>query len=112
MNECSNNGDKSGCSRRRAGHGGEGLFDWHNNKHIVQTVYGGPFVLYDNKPQQVVAPANYYVPTQDQQLPIKEKGKRTQLLNGIPVSVMNRYISQPCARRCMNDERRRLSPLF
>ena len=78
MNECSNNGDKLGCSRRRAGHGGEGLFDTQNNKHIVQTVYGGPFVLYSNKPQQVVAQANYYVPTQNQQLPIKEYGQRLQ----------------------------------
>lgn len=83
MNECSNNGDKTGCSRRRAGHVGEGLFDRHNNKHIVQTVYGGPFVLYNNKPQQVVAPANYYVPTQDQQLPIKEKGQRPQAATAV-----------------------------
>ncbi len=78
MNECSNNGDKVGCSRRRAEHGGKGLFDTHIKKHIVQTVYGGPFVLYSIKPQQVVALANYYVPTQNQQLPIKEKGQRLQ----------------------------------
>jgi hypothetical protein len=78
MNECSNNGDKIGCSRRRAEHGGKGLFDTHNNKRIVQIVYGGPFVLYSNKPQQVVALANYYVPTQDQQLPIKENGQHLQ----------------------------------
>jgi hypothetical protein len=78
MNECSNNGDKTGCSRRRAEHGGKGLFDWQNNKHIVQSVYGGQFVLYSNKPQQVVALANYFVPAQNQQLPIKEKRQRPQ----------------------------------
>ena len=77
MNECSNNGDKSGCSRRWAEQVGKGLFEKHEQKHIVQTVYGGPFVLY-NKPQQVVAKVNYYVPAQDQQLLIKETSQRLQ----------------------------------
>jgi hypothetical protein len=78
MNECSNNGDKIGCSRRPAEQVGKGLFNMHKQKHIVQTVYGGPFVLYSNNPQQVVAQANYYVPAQNQQLPIKDKGPRWQ----------------------------------
>ena len=79
MNECSNNGDKTGCSRRWAEQVEKGLFEKHQQKHIVRPVYGGPFVLYGNKPQQVVAMANYYVPTQDQQLPIKEKSQRLQV---------------------------------
>jgi hypothetical protein len=78
MNECSNNGDKSGCSRQWAEQMGKGLFEQHKQKHIVQTVYGGPFVLY-NKPQQVAAKANYFVPAQDQQLPIKETSQRQQV---------------------------------
>lgn len=78
MNECSNNGDKSGCSRQWAEQVGKGLFEKHEQKHIVQTVYGGPFLLY-NKPQQVAATANYYVPAQDQQLPIKETSRRLQV---------------------------------
>ena len=76
MNECSNNGDKIGCSRRWAEQVEKGLFEKHDQKHIV--VYGGPFVLY-NKPQQVVAIANYYVPAQNQQLPIKETSQRLQM---------------------------------
>lgn len=78
MNECSNNGDKSGCSRRWAEQVERGLFEKQKQKHIVQSVYGGPFVLY-NKPQQVVAIANYYVPAQNQQLPIKETSQRQQV---------------------------------
>ena len=54
------------------------LFEKQKQKHIVQSVYGGPFVLY-NKPQQVVAIANYYVPAQNQQLPIKETSQRRQV---------------------------------
>lgn len=77
MNECSNNSDKRGCSRRWAGQVEKGLFEQHQQKHIVHKVYGGPFVLY-NKPQQVAATANYYVPAQDQQLPINETSKRLQ----------------------------------
>jgi hypothetical protein len=94
MNECSNNGDKSGCSRQWAEQMGKGLFEQHKQKHIVQTVYGGPFVLY-NKPQQVAAKANYFVPAQDQQLPIKETSQSPQAvnyLNGIPVTIVNWYI--------------------
>jgi hypothetical protein len=72
----SNNSDKVSCSP--LGAGGKNLFETHIQKRIVQTVYGGPFVLYSNNPQQVVAMANYYVPTQNQQLPIKEKGPRSQ----------------------------------
>jgi hypothetical protein len=72
----SNNSDKVSCAP--SGAEGKNLFEQHSSKRIVQTVYGGPFVLYSNKPQQVVAVANYYVPTQNQQLPIKEKGERTQ----------------------------------
>jgi len=75
MNECSNNGDKTGCSRRWAEQVEKGLFEKHDQKHIV--VYGGPFVLY-NKPQQVVVNANYYIPAQIQQLPIKETSQRLQ----------------------------------
>jgi hypothetical protein len=78
MNECSNNGDKTGCSRRWAGQVEKGLFEKHDQKRIVQPVYGGPFVLY-NKPQQVVAMANYYVPAQNQQLPIKETSQGLQV---------------------------------
>jgi hypothetical protein len=78
MNECSNNGDKSGCSRRWAEQVEKRLFEKQKQKHIVQSVYGGPFVLY-NKPQQVVATANYYVPAQNQQLPIKEISQRRQV---------------------------------
>jgi hypothetical protein len=72
----SNNSDKVPCAP--SGAEGKNLFEQHNSKRIVQTAYGGPFVLYSNKPQQVVAVANYYVPTQIQQSPIKEKGARTQ----------------------------------
>ena len=76
MNECSNNGDKTGCSRQWAEQVEKGLFEKHDQKHIV--VYGGPFLLY-NKPQQVVATANYFVPAQNQQLPIKEISQRRQV---------------------------------
>ena len=78
MNECSNNGDKTGCSRQWAEQVEKGLFEMHDQKHIVRSVYGGPFVLY-NKPQQVVAIANYYVPAQNQQLPIKETSQRLKV---------------------------------
>lgn len=78
MNECSNNGDKIGCSRQWAEQVKKGLFEKHGQQHIVQPVYGGPFVLY-NKPQQVVVNANYYVPAQNQQLPIKETSQRLQV---------------------------------
>jgi len=78
MNECSNNGDKTGCSRRWAEQVEKRLFEKQKQKHIVQSVYGGPFVLY-SKPQQVVAIANYYVPAQNQQLPIKETSQRRQV---------------------------------
>ena len=77
MNECSNNGDKSGCLRRWAEQVEKGLFEKQKQKHIVQPVYGGPFVLY-NKPQ-VEAIANYYVPAQNQQLPIKETSQCQQV---------------------------------
>lgn len=77
MNECSNNGDKTGCSRRWAEQVEKRLFERHDQKHIVRSVYGGPFVLY-NKPQQVEAIANYYVPAQNQQLPIKETSQCQQ----------------------------------
>ncbi|HEY1199727.1 MAG TPA: hypothetical protein VGE79_02050 [Niastella sp.] len=78
MNECSNNGDKIGCSRQWAEQVKKGLFEKHDQKHIVRSVYGGPFVLY-NKPQQVVANNNYYVPAQNQQLPIKETSQRPKV---------------------------------
>jgi len=79
MNECSNNGDKTGCSRRWAEQVEKRLFEKQKQKHIVQSVYGGPFVLY-NKPQQVVAIANYYVPAQNQQF--------TGALDGTPFGLV------------------------
>ena len=76
----SNNSDKVSCSPPACGAGDKNLFEQHREKHIVQSGYGGPFVLYINKhcPQQVAA-AYYYVPTHNQQLPIKDKLSRLQL---------------------------------
>ena len=75
MKEGSNNSDKIGCSR--SGDAGKGLFETKRNKHIVQPVYGGPFVLYINT--HYAQQGNYNFSAYNQQLPIKEKSARQQV---------------------------------
>jgi hypothetical protein len=111
MNECSNNGEKTGCSRRWAEQVEKGLFEKHKQKHIVQSVYGGPFVLYI-KPQQVIAIANYFVPAQIQQLPIKEKSQGQQVsalfewYSGYNSDLVYSFQTNvPVYGQCMNEER-------
>lgn len=81
--------------------------------------YGGPFVLYSNNPQQVAARADYYVPTQDQQLPIIEKEPYSQAniftewYSGYePAGPFQNNMPVPAWRQCMNDERRLGSLMF
>jgi hypothetical protein len=79
MKDGSNKSDKVACLR--SGDEGKNLFEKKRNKRIVQSGYGGPFVLYSNThyPQLVVATAYYPVSTQDQQLPIKDELSRLQM---------------------------------
>jgi hypothetical protein len=76
MKDGSNKSDKVACPR--SGDEKKDLFETTRKKHIVRSVYGGPFVLYKHFPQQVVA-ACYHIPTHNQQLPIKDKLSRLQM---------------------------------
>ncbi|HEX6430072.1 MAG TPA: hypothetical protein VF008_20400 [Niastella sp.] len=71
----SNNSDKVSCSS--LGEGAKNLFDKKRKKHIVQSVYDGPFVL--DIIRQIIQAVTCNIPTHNQQLPIKDKLSRLQL---------------------------------